>query len=549
MEWSVFRADENGAVWHSGMHPEAWRRCSRQVRPSGIRHSLTVLWDDYLDCCDPRHGLAGGLLLAWLFLLSLSASFSPATGAAGDLWGDWAPAVLAIAFLGITLAPPVRLSRNGLVALLGVAASAMTLGALLFVLLPAHVMPTIGSHMALVLAMCGLAGGLIGYAEICARIRKRSRVGVTATAAIVGAAVYLLFLPLPDVAVPVLGAALPLGAAGLLLSAILAPLADEETGEDEAEAEVPDGSAATPGVVESFGDVRGVLYYERSFAVTIVGFGMLFSFLAHVLDLEPSAERLLAGPFLVGALLLTEIAITVYMIRVAHREDPNIAFRPTGLLAAIGFLALAIAGPGQALLSMAVVFSGIGAFLVYYWIVMGNIAQRFGWASSSVYAQGLCLLVSGMVLGKGVSLALTSAAAEDTAQSLLVAALALFVLAFIFWLKVEGSVFASEPVDASQMVTVGVAEKPALPTAGDARSASRSAALEGLAVRYGISAREREIVELLLRGRNVPYICDELFIAKSTVETHVKHVYSKLGISSRQQLIDIVEREEGDIRE
>jgi DNA-binding NarL/FixJ family response regulator len=57
-----------------------------------------------------------------------------------------------------------------------------------------------------------------------------------------------------------------------------------------------------------------------------------------------------------------------------------------------------------------------------------------------------------------------------------------------------------------------------------------------------VSPREAEIMRLLARGRNVPFICDELFIAKSTVQTHVKHIYTKLGVSNRQELIDYLER-------
>ena len=45
---------------------------------------------------------------------------------------------------------------------------------------------------------------------------------------------------------------------------------------------------------------------------------------------------------------------------------------------------------------------------------------------------------------------------------------------------------------------------------------------------------------LLARGRSVPYIRDELVISKETAATHAKHVYAKLGVHSRQELIDLV---------
>ena len=43
-------------------------------------------------------------------------------------------------------------------------------------------------------------------------------------------------------------------------------------------------------------------------------------------------------------------------------------------------------------------------------------------------------------------------------------------------------------------------------------------------------------------GRSIPYICDELFIAKSTAQTHVRHIYAKMNITGgRQELIDRIE--------
>lgn len=62
------------------------------------------------------------------------------------------------------------------------------------------------------------------------------------------------------------------------------------------------------------------------------------------------------------------------------------------------------------------------------------------------------------------------------------------------------------------------------------------------AILYNLSPREMEVVELLLRGRSIPYICDELFIAKSTAQTHVRHIYAKMDITGgRQELIDRIE--------
>lgn len=56
----------------------------------------------------------------------------------------------------------------------------------------------------------------------------------------------------------------------------------------------------------------------------------------------------------------------------------------------------------------------------------------------------------------------------------------------------------------------------------------------------GLTPRETEVLGLLARGRSIPYVRDALFISKETAATHAKHIYAKLGVHSRQDLIDLV---------
>ena len=52
-----------------------------------------------------------------------------------------------------------------------------------------------------------------------------------------------------------------------------------------------------------------------------------------------------------------------------------------------------------------------------------------------------------------------------------------------------------------------------------------------------LSDREREIVRALLTGRRTSEMADDLFISVNTVKSHLKSVYRKLGVSSRQAAI------------
>lgn len=58
--------------------------------------------------------------------------------------------------------------------------------------------------------------------------------------------------------------------------------------------------------------------------------------------------------------------------------------------------------------------------------------------------------------------------------------------------------------------------------------------------KFGLSSREIEIAELLLKNQTNKQIAKELFIATSTVATHIQHIYEKFGVKSRSEWIQAV---------
>lgn len=61
---------------------------------------------------------------------------------------------------------------------------------------------------------------------------------------------------------------------------------------------------------------------------------------------------------------------------------------------------------------------------------------------------------------------------------------------------------------------------------------------QALAERYPeLSAREKDVLLLMLQNYSNARMAETLVVSESTVKTHVRHVYAKMGISSRQQLL------------
>ena len=52
-----------------------------------------------------------------------------------------------------------------------------------------------------------------------------------------------------------------------------------------------------------------------------------------------------------------------------------------------------------------------------------------------------------------------------------------------------------------------------------------------------LTAREREILDLVAGGANNHDIADQLFISEKTVRNHLTAIFDKIGVSSRSQAI------------
>ncbi len=63
-----------------------------------------------------------------------------------------------------------------------------------------------------------------------------------------------------------------------------------------------------------------------------------------------------------------------------------------------------------------------------------------------------------------------------------------------------------------------------------------------IAKKYMLSEREGEVLDLLARGNTRMSIAEKLVISENTVRVHVKNIYAKLHIHSKQQLIDMVDK-------
>lgn len=70
-----------------------------------------------------------------------------------------------------------------------------------------------------------------------------------------------------------------------------------------------------------------------------------------------------------------------------------------------------------------------------------------------------------------------------------------------------------------------------------------AASCNRVAAQNNLTSREREVLELLGKGYSLSRVCEELCIAKGTAKAHTDHIYTKLGIHTRRELLDLLNQD------
>lgn len=68
---------------------------------------------------------------------------------------------------------------------------------------------------------------------------------------------------------------------------------------------------------------------------------------------------------------------------------------------------------------------------------------------------------------------------------------------------------------------------------------SEEMVVQQIAEDYELSAREVDVLKLIICGNSTPAIAEKLFISSNTVKSHRYHIFRKMGVNSKQELVDI----------
>lgn len=184
------------------------------------------------------------------------------------------------------------------------------------------------------------------------------------------------------------------------------------------------------------------------------------------------------------------------------------------------FLSLTLGGPALAFVGVARE-TGFIIFVASAWIALTQAAPRCNRSTT----------VAGMVLAGICGLA----GLLGLYGPLVLGPVASYVGAILFTIYLVGIVIAA---------TVGRTKdnsSPGAPASDPAKADARFAELVEL---RKLTPRETDIATYLRRGHSYAYIASALTVSENTVRTHVRNIYRKFGVSSREELIESIHGEE-----
>lgn len=201
-------------------------------------------------------------------------------------------------------------------------------------------------------------------------------------------------------------------------------------------------------------------------------------------------------------------------------------------LVAAGFLLLPILHVDQRYLALDVALAGWAICRVLMVTICSEIASRLSVPASSIFGWDRFANDAGVAVGLLAQVAIARALPQSDSY------VPIITLVIVVALVLVNSVLFRETRVQSLW---GLAkETPATQTRAAASPLDAQCAI--VAAAHQLTPREAEIMAMLAMGRNTDYIRKTLCVSSNTVRVHTTHIYSKLGVHSRQDLIDLVQK-------
>lgn len=105
-----------------------------------------------------------------------------------------------------------------------------------------------------------------------------------------------------------------------------------------------------------------------------------------------------------------------------------------------------------------------------------------------------------------------------------------------------GSGSSGKPIGSGDSVLMRVMGLDEAGSMADMRQAAMQHSIQELGRQFLLSEREVEVLTLYAQGFTQKRVAEELFISQGTAHAHIKRIYAKTGLHSRQEIIDYLQK-------
>lgn len=257
-----------------------------------------------------------------------------------------------------------------------------------------------------------------------------------------------------------------------------------------------------------------------------VGVGLFGAAILLINTLSEAKSSATAELYTLLAGLVLSVGVALLATRCSEKFDFTFLYRMlTPLIVASVMLVFTLESGNQQYEAFAIGVSW-AFFRIFSWTLWCSIALRSRVPATCVFAVGQFALTA------------CSTLAQLACDKLFPVASVPFpiMISGIIALAVGTSAFVMSESDVRRFFERRKAVREKLADEGESLTwCARSVAQE-----YALSKREEEIAELVAKGKNNAVIQESLCITESTLRTHLRNIYGKASVHSRQELVDLL---------
>lgn len=227
------------------------------------------------------------------------------------------------------------------------------------------------------------------------------------------------------------------------------------------------------------------------------------------------------------------LGLAVY-VRKAKQRSLAVVWRLIFPIMLVGLIALPLFSLMVGVAATPIAQTGYLLFESIIWIILFDVIFRLKLNGIAVYGIGRGISVVGMALGGLLPGVIDNLLGPDVFggnMAIIGLGADIVLIAASYFLLNEKEVAAAGLLEIDENARQQLDSTPATGTI------PHEEACRQIAERYRLTAREQEVLELLVRGKSGPQISETLVLSKATVKTHTYNIYRKLEVHTRAELL------------